>query len=32
MKLFNERKALTDEVKSALEQLLTEFKRTFKPE
>jgi F-type H+-transporting ATPase subunit alpha len=32
VKLFNERRALTDDVKSALKQLLTEFKRTFKPE
>ena len=32
VKLFNERKALTDDVKAGLTQLLTEFKRTFKPE
>jgi F-type H+-transporting ATPase subunit alpha len=32
VKLFNQRKALTDDVKSALTQLLTEFKKTFKPE
>jgi F-type H+-transporting ATPase subunit alpha len=31
VKLFNERRALTDDVKNALKQLLTEFKRTFKP-
>jgi F-type H+-transporting ATPase subunit alpha len=32
VKLFNERKALTDDVKTGLRELLAEFKRTFKPE
>ena len=32
VKLFNERRALTDDLKNGLNQLLTEFKRTFKPE
>ena len=32
VKLFTERKALTDDVKAGLTQLLTEFKKTFKPE
>jgi F-type H+-transporting ATPase subunit alpha len=30
VKLFNEKKAMTDEVKAALDSVLTEFKRTFK--
>jgi F-type H+-transporting ATPase subunit alpha len=32
VKLLNERKVLADDVKAALKELLTEFKRTFKPE
>ena len=30
LKLFGEKKAMTDEVKAALDNVLTEFKRTFK--
>ncbi len=32
VKLFNERRAMTDDVKMALKEMLTEFKKTFKPD